>query len=79
MSSGVLVSEGARKSGSLITASLAAEFGREVFAVPGSINSGLSVGPMFLIKNGAKLVSEAEDILEELEFSLDCFGNKGDN
>ena len=79
MSLGVLVSEGARKSGSLITASLAAEFGREVFAVPGPINSGLSVGPMFLIKNGAKLVSEAEDILEELEFSLDCFGNKGDN
>ncbi|PIS15166.1 DNA-protecting protein DprA [Candidatus Shapirobacteria bacterium CG09_land_8_20_14_0_10_38_17] len=67
MSFGVLVSEGARKSGSLITASLAAEFGREVFAVPGPINFGLSAGPMFLIKNGAKLVSEAEDILEELD------------
>jgi len=77
MSLGTLVSEGARKSGSLITASLAAGFGREVFAVPGPINSGLSVGPMFLIKNGAKLVSKAEDILEE--FSLDHFRNKRDN
>jgi len=69
MSLGVLVSEGARKSGSLITASLAAEFGREVFAVPGPINSKLSAGPMFLIKNGAKLVSKTEDILEELILS----------
>ncbi len=66
MSLGVLVTEGARKSGSLITASLAAQYGREVFAVPGPINSKLSAGPMFLIKNGAKLVSEVEDILEEL-------------
>jgi len=67
MSLGALVSEGAKRSGSLITASLAAGFGREVFAVPGPINSDLSAGPMFLIKSGAKLVSEAGDILEELD------------
>ena len=66
MSLGTLVSEGARRSGSLITAFLAAKFGRDVFAVPGPINSDLSAGPMFLIKNGAKLVSETKDIFEEL-------------
>jgi len=66
---GVVVVEGARESGSLITARLAADFGREVFAVPGPITSPLSDGPHELIQAGAKLVRRLGDILEELPFS----------
>lgn len=66
LSLGVLVIEGAEKSGTLTTASAAAVQGRDVFAVPGPVTSPMSKAPNFLIKNGAKLVESADDILESL-------------
>lgn len=66
LSKGVVVVEASMKSGSLITARLAAEQGREVFAVPGFPGDPRAAGPNALIQNGAKLVQGADDILEDI-------------
>ncbi len=70
LSKAVLVIEGAAKSGTLLTASHAADQGKAVFAVPGQITSPLSAAPLFLLKNGAKLATTTNDILEELDLEV---------
>ncbi len=70
LSLGVLVTEAGKRSGALITANYAVEQNREVFAVPGSILSPNSEGTNCLLRDGAKLVTCAEDVLEELNLSM---------
>ena len=72
LSCGVLVSEAATDSGSLITAKLALEQGRDVFAVPGSIKEAACRGSNRLIKDGAKLIEGAQDVLDEILPQLDA-------
>jgi DNA processing protein len=77
LSLGVLVTEGSQKSGTNITAMMAVEQNREVFAIPGPITSQMSQGPAKLIQLGAKLVMSVDDIMSELNFANVTISNSG--
>lgn len=70
LSKAIIVVEGAKKSGTLLTATHAAEQGKTVFAVPGNITSPMSAAPLFLLKNGARIATSPSDILEELDIQI---------
>ena len=76
MSLGVIVVEAAERSGALLTANHAMEQGREIFAVPGRIDSRVSRGCHQLIRDGAKLVETVDDVLEELGPLIDAVPNQ---
>ncbi|SES79814.1 DNA-processing protein DprA [Anaerobranca gottschalkii] len=78
LAKGVVVVEASLKSGSLITADFALSQGRDVFAVPGNINSVLSTGTNKLLKEGAIVVSKYEDILSEYNVQYSCNQQRGD-
>lgn len=73
LSDGILVTEGASDSGSLITANFGLQFGRKVFAIPGPITSSLSAAPLKLIEKGAVLVVSPEDILRNFQLPISNF------
>jgi len=79
MSKGTLVVEGARTSGALLTSKYALEQNRDIFAIPGNINSPMSDGPNYLLKLGAKIVSKPDDILEEYQVKLKLVEEKRSN
>ena len=79
LSSGVLLIEARIKSGSMITANLAADMGIDVFATPGNINNPLSEGPHYLIQQGARLVTSSGDICEELGWVVKDLEREGGN
>jgi len=76
MSKGTLVVEGGKNSGALLTAKMALEQNRDVFAIPGNVDSPQSEGPNYLIKLGAKIVTKAEDILEEYHIKMQVESEK---
>lgn len=76
LSLGVIIVEAKKKSGALLTADYAMDFNRALYAVPGPINSSLSEGPHALIKTGAALITNGEEILEDLEISLPAVAKK---
>lgn len=76
MSQGVVVVEAGERSGALLTANLAVDQGREVFAVPGNINNPMSQGPNNLIKIGAKIVTDIDDIINELRHVPQSFAQR---
>jgi len=79
LSKGIVVVEGAKDSGALITARYAAEQGREVFAPPSPITSYLSEAPNLLLKQGAKLITKVDDILEEFDLRISPKKNENTN